>query len=101
MTITLTDHRGRYSSGKLWDSASARHGIAELFARRDCATAALRSASRSAQRSAAASPLLRRRPLWPGRAARPGRFQLYLIVLASITFVATMAAPETAGKPLK
>jgi MFS transporter, MHS family, shikimate and dehydroshikimate transport protein len=32
-------------------------------------------------------------PTWP--------ISVYLIVLAMITFVATMAAPETAGKPLK
>jgi MFS transporter, MHS family, shikimate and dehydroshikimate transport protein len=32
-------------------------------------------------------------PTWP--------ISVYLIVLAMITLVATMAAPETAGKPLK
>ena len=36
---------------------------------------------------------------WTGGATWP--ISVYLIVLASITFVATMAAPETAGKPLK
>ena len=36
---------------------------------------------------------------WTGGATWP--ISVYLIVLASITFVAAMAAPETAGKPLK
>jgi MHS family shikimate/dehydroshikimate transporter-like MFS transporter len=36
---------------------------------------------------------------WTGGATWP--ISVYLIVLASITFVATIAAPETAGKPLK
>jgi MFS transporter, MHS family, shikimate and dehydroshikimate transport protein len=36
---------------------------------------------------------------WTGGATWP--ISVYLIVLASITIVATMAAPETAGKPLK
>jgi MFS transporter, MHS family, shikimate and dehydroshikimate transport protein len=36
---------------------------------------------------------------WTGGATWP--VSLYLIALAAITFVATVAAPETAGKPLK
>jgi MHS family shikimate/dehydroshikimate transporter-like MFS transporter len=36
---------------------------------------------------------------WAGGATWP--ISVYLIVLAVITFVATVAAPETAGKPLK
>jgi MHS family shikimate/dehydroshikimate transporter-like MFS transporter len=36
---------------------------------------------------------------WTGGATWP--ISLYLIVLAAITFVAALAAPETAGKPLK
>ena len=40
--------------------------------------------------------------LWPRPKRRDlGLISLYLIVLASITFVATMAAPEMAGKSLK
>jgi MHS family shikimate/dehydroshikimate transporter-like MFS transporter len=37
--------------------------------------------------------------IWTGGATWP--ISVYLIVLAAITFVATIAAPETAGKPLK
>jgi MFS transporter, MHS family, shikimate and dehydroshikimate transport protein len=36
---------------------------------------------------------------WTGGASWP--ISIYLIALAVITFIATMAAPETAGKPLK
>ena len=36
---------------------------------------------------------------WTGGATWP--ISVYLIVLGVISFVATMAAPETAGKPLK
>jgi MFS transporter, MHS family, shikimate and dehydroshikimate transport protein len=36
---------------------------------------------------------------WTGGATWP--ISVYLIVLAAITFIATIAAPETAGKPLK
>ena len=36
---------------------------------------------------------------WTGGATWP--ISVYLIVLAILTFIATMAAPETAGKPLK
>jgi MHS family shikimate/dehydroshikimate transporter-like MFS transporter len=36
---------------------------------------------------------------WTGGATWP--ISVYLIILALITLVATMAAPETAGKPLK
>jgi MFS transporter, MHS family, shikimate and dehydroshikimate transport protein len=36
---------------------------------------------------------------WTGGATWP--ISVYLIVLALITFVATMTAPETAGRPLK
>jgi MFS transporter, MHS family, shikimate and dehydroshikimate transport protein len=36
---------------------------------------------------------------WTGNATWP--VSIYLIVLGAITFVATLAAPETAGKPLK
>jgi hypothetical protein len=49
----------------------------------------------ASQRSAAASPSLQRRRSWPGPAARRGPISIYLIVLAAITFIATMAAPET------
>jgi MFS transporter, MHS family, shikimate and dehydroshikimate transport protein len=37
--------------------------------------------------------------IWTGGATWP--ISVYLIVLAAITFIATIAAPETAGKPLK
>jgi MFS transporter, MHS family, shikimate and dehydroshikimate transport protein len=37
--------------------------------------------------------------VWTGGATWP--ISVYLIVLAIITFIATAAAPETAGKPLK
>jgi MHS family shikimate/dehydroshikimate transporter-like MFS transporter len=36
---------------------------------------------------------------WTGGATWP--ISVYLIVLAVLTFIATIAAPETAGKPLK
>jgi MHS family shikimate/dehydroshikimate transporter-like MFS transporter len=36
---------------------------------------------------------------WTGGASWP--ISIYLIVVAFITFIATMAAPETAGKALR
>jgi MHS family shikimate/dehydroshikimate transporter-like MFS transporter len=36
--------------------------------------------------------------IWTGGATWP--ISVYLIVLAAIAFIATIAAPETAGKPL-
>jgi MHS family shikimate/dehydroshikimate transporter-like MFS transporter len=70
-TITLTIIAA-IIFGQIVGSVSARRGILNCL-QRGCATAALRSASRSAPPSAVASPRFPRRPSWPGPAARLGR----------------------------